>query len=311
MKYLKAYLAQHPVDAILSSGPPHTVHMIAKGVKAATGLPWIADFRDPWTNIDFYDQLMLTRWADRQHRRMERAVVQAADRLVTVSWVWAEEFRALGARDPRVITNGFDAADFAFDPPPLEKAFVCSHIGYLNRDRNNGLLWEAFGELARELPGFREDLQLRFIGKTDFVTFQQLEAQGLMDRVERIPYVPHSEVLTYTRSTQLLLLLVNNVPNVMGHIPGKTYEYIGSRRPVLAIGPETADFARVLTQTRSGVICDFEDKEKMKRTLLRWWRSYRKGQLTVEDADTEPFTRRAATGQMAAVLDELTADQAI
>lgn len=309
IRYLRDYLAAHPVEALLSSGPPHTVHLIAKGVKAATGLPWIADFRDPWTNIDFYDQLMLTRWADRRHRRLERGVVEAADRLVTVSWVWAEEFRALGASDPAVITNGFDPADFTPAAPPLEADFVCSHIGFLNRDRNNALLWEAFGELARELPDFRRDLRLRFIGKTDYITFQQLEAQGLMDRVERIPYLPHHEVLTYTRSTQVLLLLVNNVPNVMGHIPGKTYEYIGARRPVLAIGPETADFARVLRETCSGEVCGFEDKEKMKRTLLSWWRRYRKGQLAPAEAPVEAYTRRTATGQMAAVLNALTGGQ--
>ncbi|GAB4404259.1 MAG: glycosyltransferase family 4 protein [Bacteroidia bacterium] len=305
IRYLRRYLASHPVDAILSSGPPHSVHMIARGVKAATGLPWVADFRDPWTNIDFYDQLRLSRWADARHRRMEAQVVREADRVVTVSWVWGGEFRALGAREVRVITNGFDAADFAFRHPPLADAFVCSHIGYLNADRNAAALWEAFGELARELPGFRADLRLRFIGKTDHITFQQLEAQGLMDCVERLAYVPHSEVLNYTCSTQVLLLLVNDVPNVMGHIPGKTYEYIGSRRPVLAVGPEEADVARVIRETRSGEVCGFDDKAKMKRVLLDWWRRYRKGSLATEPGEVERYTRRAATGQMAAVLDEL------
>ncbi|MEM7370829.1 MAG: glycosyl transferase family 1 [Bacteroidota bacterium] len=306
VKYLTDYLDQHPVDAILSSGPPHTVHMIAKGLKQNTGLPWIADFRDPWTNIDFYDQLKLTKWADRRHHKMEASVIQEADSLVTVSWVWEKEFQELGAGTTKVITNGFDEEDFSDTAPPLSEKFICSHIGYLNRDRNSADLWEAFGELCREIPTFRDHLALRFVGKTDHITFQQLEAQGLTDLVEKIAYVPHNEVLRYTRSSQLLLLLVNNVPNVMGHIPGKTYEYIGSRRPILAIGPEDADFARVLSETKSGVICGFGEKEKMKRALLKMYQRYKKGKLNNEEADISRYTRRNATAQMAELLTDIT-----
>jgi hypothetical protein len=306
VRYLKQWLATHPVDAILSSGPPHSVHLIARGLQRASGLPWLADFRDPWTNIDFYDQLMLSRWADRRHRRLEHQVLRDANQVVTVSWTWAEELNALGATHTRVITNGYDHADFAGPAPALSPQFVCSHIGYLNRDRNNALLWEAFGELSRDIPGFRDDLCLRFIGKTDFITFQQLEAQGLSDRVERMDYLPHREVLSYTRSTQLLLLLVNNVPNVMGHIPGKTYEYVGAGRPILAIGPEQADFARVIRETDTGVVCGFDQKEQMKRELLRMYQAYRAGRLQITPKDRSRFTRQAAAGQMAAALGEMT-----
>lgn len=308
IRFLKHWLKTNQVDAILSSGPPHTVHMIARGLKEQTGLPWVADFRDPWTNIDFYDQLMLTSWGDRRHRKMEQQVIQTADRITTVSWVWGDEFRELGAKEVRVIPNGFDHADFDFEQPLLSKQFVCSHIGYLNRDRNNRPLWEAFAELCEEIPGFREQLVLRFIGKTDFIVFQQLEALGLSDCVEKIPYIPHSEVLTYTRSSQVLLLMVNNVPNVMGHIPGKTYEYIGSRRPILATGPEDADFAQVIQQTESGVVCGFEDKEKMKAALRQYFQDYRAGKLAnPENLVVKDFTRRAAAGKMAQVLAEVTA----
>jgi len=307
ISFLKKRVKELGVEAILSSGPPHSVHMIARGLKRATGLPWIADFRDPWTNIDFYDQLMLTRWADRRHHRMEASILREADKTVTVSWVWSKELQDLGAEDVPVITNGFDAADFQSAPPALTQKFVCSHIGYLNRDRNSGLLWEVFGELAREVEGFRENLEIRFVGKTDFQALQQLESQKLLDCVNRIDYVPHAEVLDYTRSTQVLLLMVNNVPNVMGHIPGKTYEYIGSGRPILAIGPEKADFARVIYETRAGIVCGFEDREKMKASLLAMYEAYLQGKLLGErdEAAALRFTRRASAEKMAGILDAL------
>jgi hypothetical protein len=127
-----------------------------------------------------------------------------------------------------------------------------------------------------------------------------------MDRVEVMPYMPHAEVLDYTCSSQVLLLLVNNVPNVMGHIPGKTFEYIASRRPVLAIGPETADFARVIRETSSGLVCGFEDAEGIKKALRHYYQQYRAGTLYNETADITSYSRKHQTGQMAEVLNSLT-----
>jgi glycosyltransferase involved in cell wall biosynthesis len=306
-KLLKEYLQKNPVDAIISSGPPHTAHIIARNLKRIFNIPWIADFRDPWTNIDFYDQLMLSKWADRIHHKMEKTVVHEADEVVTVSWAWEKEFAEMGAQSVRTINNGFDHNDFNFEKPPLEKKFVFSHVGYLNDDRNSPALWEAFGEICKEIPTIKEHLVLRFIGKTDFITFKQIEENGLGDCLEKIAYMPHNEVLNYTCSSQVLMLLVNNVPNVMGHIPGKTYEYIGSRRPILAIGPESADFAKVIRETNSGEVCGFEDKEKMKRVILSFFRKYKKKALFNEEGDTMKYTRKESTRKMALALDEITA----
>lgn len=305
IKHINTYLQDHPVDAILSSGPPHSVHLIAKGVKQANGLPWLADFRDPWTNIDFYDQLMLTRWADRRHRKLERAVLESADRVTTVSPTWQQELSDLGASDVSLVYNGYDPADFESDRGPVESAFCFNHIGFLNSDRNPPVLWEAFGELAREIPGFREALRFRFIGKTDHITFHQLEAQGLGDAIERIDYIPHSEALSRLCKAQVLLLLVNDVPNVMGHIPGKTFEYVASRRPILATGPEDADFAQVIIGTQSGVVCGFQDKDKMKRSILSFYRQYKKGNLKTAEAKIEGYSRKFAAGEIAKALDTL------
>ena len=305
-KLLTEYLKENPVDAIISSGPPHTAHIIARNLKRIIQKPWIADFRDPWTNIDFYDQLMLSRWADRIHHKMEKSVIQEAEKVITVSWAWEKEFAEMGANAVGVINNGFDHNDFNFEKPPLEEKFVFSHIGYLNGDRNPKALWEAFGGICKEIPTVKKNLVLRFIGKTDYITFQQIEENGLSDCVEKIAYVPHSEVLNYTCSSQVLMLLVNNVPNVMGHIPGKTYEYIGSRRPILAIGPEDADFAKVIRETNSGEICDFEDKEKMKRVILSYFRRYKKQELFNEAGDIMKYTRKESTRKMALELDKLT-----
>ncbi len=306
IKTLTKYLTEHPVDAIFSSGPPHSTHMIARGVKRNTGIPWLADFRDPWTNIDFYQQLMLTTWADKQHKKMEQSVIQEADKLVTVSWNMADEFRDLGREQVDVITNAFDHEDFDIPPQEPDNSFTFSHIGYLNTDRNPELLWKAFGELCEEIPSFKEHLSLKFIGKTDIKAFQDLEKYDLMSVVEKVDYMPHDEVVGLIGRSQVLLLLLNNTPNVLGIIPGKTFEYLAARRPILAIGPEQGDAARIIHDTGAGKVINFEDGEKMKRHLLKLFQQYKKGNLSVAEADITPYTRKAATERLAHLLTDMT-----
>lgn len=303
--FLVEKLRTEKIDAIISSGPPHTAHMIARNVHRATDIPWIADFRDPWTNIDFYDQLMLSKWADRRHRKMEASIVAECNRLTTVTWTWKEEFQALGAKQVEVITNGFDDADFPAAAPEPEEGFVFNYIGFLNEDRNNSLLWEAFGELCSDIPAMREVLRFRFVGKADHVVFRDLEKNGLLDLAERIDYVPHSEALAFLTKARYLILLINDVRNAMGHIPGKTYEYLGSRRPILCIGPEESDAARVIRECEAGEVCGFTDKEAMKRVILSWYQAYQAGDTMTRTGDISAFTRRAATQKMALALDQV------
>lgn len=306
VKFLKKYLSINPVDAIFSSGPPHTTHIIAREIKRNTHLPWLADFRDPWTNIDFYDQLMLTKWADRKHKQLERSVLQESDKLVTVSWQLADEFVELGRESVEVITNAFDQEDFDLPIQEAEPHFSFSHIGYLNTDRNPSPLWQAFGELCKEIPQFKEKLKLRFIGKTDILTFQELEKYGLMDVVEKVDYIPHEEVVRMLGKSQVLLLLLNDTPNAKGIIPGKTFEYLAARRPILAVGPEDGDASRVLEETGAGVMLDFRKGENMKRHLFNLFQRYKNGKLDVKEADITPYTRKAATQKLAGLLDEMT-----
>jgi len=308
VKLLKAYLQDKPVDAILSSGPPHSTHLIARNLKRHLGTPWLADFRDPWTNIDFYDQLMLTGRADRAHKAKEQSVIREADRMVTVSWSWAEDFRRLGRKDIETVTNGFDEADF---PETAEaerdEAFTICHIGSLNRDRNSLPLWETLAMMAGAHPAFKKALRLRFIGKTEANTFAQLSELGLEDNVENVAYMPHGEVVGELSRAHVLLLLTNDTPNVLGVVPGKIYEYLAARRPILAIGTTAGDAARILRETGAGVMCGFQGREAMERTLTTLFADYRNGASTYagDPAAIRQFTRRGAAGRVAEILEEM------
>jgi glycosyltransferase involved in cell wall biosynthesis len=305
VEYLATYLRSHPVDAVVSTGPPHSMHLIALGLKQKTGIPWLADFRDPWTNIDFYDKLMLTKSADRKHRELEKTVLQNADIVTSIGKQMADEFLQLGAKRVEVVANGFDEADFVFPNIELDKTFSISHVGSLNKDRNSEIFWSAVKELCDELPDFKEKLQLKLVGKTDHAVLESLGKYGLQQYLERTEYLPHDEVLKKSMSTQVLLLLLNNTPNAKGIMTGKFYEYLAAKRPIICIGPEDGEAAKTLEETGAGKVAGFDDKQKMKAILKVYFEKYQQYNLKVESAAIDNYSRRKLTGRFAELLEEI------
>jgi glycosyltransferase involved in cell wall biosynthesis len=309
IKYLSYYLKNNPVDAIVSTGPPHTTHLIALGIRKRLGIPWLADFRDPWTKIDFYDQLMLTSIADKRHQLLEQKVLKAADRIVTVSWNWAKDFDALGTPGTKVITNGFDPEDFPNINSEKPNTFLLTHIGSLNQDRNPEFLWKILGEKVHNDEVFRKMLRIRFIGKTDYNVFESLERNGLASYSEKIDYVPHDEALKLSADSAVLLLLINDTPNSLGIIPGKIFEYLATRRPILCIGPQEGDSARIVNQTNSGQVVNFGDETALISAINKLFNSYSGNELLQNNTAIDQFSRKVLTGDIARLLDEISTSQ--
>lgn len=256
VNYLKNYLKDNPVDVIVSTGPPHSMHLIALALKKELGVKWVADFRDPWTNIDFYQELMLSKWADSRHRQLEKEVLQQADLTVTIGYTMTEEMKALGAKRVETITNGFDEEDFPETDVPLDEDFTISHIGTFSPARNHPALWQAVAELKAENAEFAKRFKLRTVGVVDHRVRASIEVHGLKENWEEISYVSHDEVLKYQRSSHVLLVSINNTPNASGILPGKFFEYLASGRPILAIGPKHSDIGTVLSKTGAGKIVE-------------------------------------------------------
>lgn len=306
VQYLKSYLKEHPVDAIISTGPPHSMHLIALKLKEALGIPWIADFRDPWTEIDYYDDLHLSRWADKKQHKLEYKVLTEADRIVTVSWTWAKGLGRLGNRNVRVIQNGYDW-DFELteNKEPLSDEFSLTHLGIIGQARNSPTLWQVLRELKNELDGFGKSLKIRLIGQVDQSVVESLNVCGLMENTEIITQVPHNMVKRFQDSSQVLLLLVNNAPNAKGILTGKLYEYLASGRPILAIGPEDGDAAKLLEETQAGTIIDFDNKDKMKMAIKSLYHNYLEHNLTSNKSiETEKYSRRALAEEYARLIDK-------
>lgn len=304
-RYLIDYLKQNPVDAIISSGPPHSMHLIALQLKKKLNIPWIADFRDPWTNIDYYPELLLTPMADRKHHRLEKKVVTTADCVVTVGSKMTEEFSAMGAKRVETITNGFDTADYDNTPVELDKDFTIAHFGTINKARNPVVLWKALTQMLKTNTDFDKYLKLKFIGRMDASVMTSLQETGLIKYLDKTEFIPHNEVVTKERQSQLLLLLINNTPNAEGILTGKFFEYLAAKRPIVAIGPTKGDVANILHDSKAGEIAGFSDEQMLIEILTRYFNQFKAGKLNVSTENINTYSRYELTRKLTGILSDI------
>jgi len=224
VKYLKKYLKENPVDVIISTGPPHSMHLIALQLNKTFNIPWLADFRDPWTGIDFYHQLKLTTFANKLHHKLEKKVLSSATEVTVISRDMMNEFNGIVERTYKLVTNGYDEEDISPLPQnQLDVEFTVSHIGSLNSARNPVKLWKVLAEMADQNPLFAKSLKVKLVGKVDIGVIKSIEDFGLTQYLTRIEYMPHREVMNEIQKSQVLLLLINNTPNAKGILTGKIF----------------------------------------------------------------------------------------
>lgn len=305
VRYLSELLADDPVDVIITSGPPHSMHLIGLKLKRKFGIPWIADFRDPWTNIDFYHELMLTSVADSIHKRLERKVLTNADLVVTVNRAMQEEFLAKGAKQVSVISNGFDESDISETPEYTSEKLTFVHIGTLGEARNPLAFWQALGEMVKEQPSMADKVLVKLVGNVDFSVKEAVAKNNLEALVEYIPYLPHSEAIKEQATAGMLLLLVNNTPTAKGIVTGKLFEYLAATRPILAIGPEDGEVAEILKETAAGKIFDFKNATGLKKYLVESLQQFSEGKLKAEPMGTAKYSRRELTVRLAVEIENL------
>jgi glycosyltransferase involved in cell wall biosynthesis len=296
VKFLSNYLEKNPVDVIITTGPPHSLHLIGLHLKKKKDIKWISDFRDPWTEIDYFHKMPLNKKAKKKHHQLEREVLKNSDSVIVVGNTMRDQY--LKETDKVVtISNGFDTSDNK-EVSHLDIFFSITHVGMMNADRNPSDLWKILKEICLENPDFKSDLKIRLIGKIAKEVSHDLNIfdSGITEVVD---YVSYAEVKKYQLETQVLLLCINNVPSARGIITGKIFEYLQAKRPILAIGPEDGDAAEILKNTNSGSIFGFENKQKLKQHILELYKDYKKNQLIVNSENIEQYHRRELTRKLA------------
>lgn len=308
IKYLKRYLQEHPVDVIVSTGPPHSMHLIAKKVAKATGIKWIADFRDPWTEIFYFKHLKLSKYAFKRHRKLEQGVLDSADSIVVVSKKMQQDFTARTETPVHIITNGFDPSDFEevctktsasmpaesvestttnkngnVSSTPYSK-FILGHTGIFADNGNPDYLWEALIELSGSNSTFLNDLEIRFMGQVDKTILDSIKAAKLESKLINMGYVAHNVAVYWQKNSSVLLLPLRKEPESAAILTGKFFEYLASGSPILAFGPTEGDLAKAIKETECGTMVKFTDKEGTKREIERLYLEWKRGQKSEDKA---------------------------
>ena len=294
--YLKKYIQENDIDTIVTSGPPHSLHLIGLQLKKELNIKWLADFRDPWTTIGYHKALKLSSYAEKKHKALEKEVLNSADTIIVTSKTTKTEFQVITSRPIEVITNGYDIEHV--EKQPLDNKFSLAHIGSFLSERNPRILWQALQELVTENETFKNDFQLKLIGATSQEVLDTISEFELTNYVLNLGYVSHQEAVEHQRKSQVLLLIEINSDETKSIIPGKLFEYMISERPIIAIGPEGSDFAEIITSTNTGVFFTYDKKEELKAVLLNYYELYQKNNLKVNAVGLQQYSRKNLTEQL-------------
>jgi hypothetical protein len=304
VKKLQSYLKENPVDVILSNGPPHSNTRIATLIKKKTGIPWLADFQDPWSQVDYFRMLRLTKWGLRKHLRLEQEAFQAADKITIVSPTWKRDLEKIGAQNVSVLEWGYDPDDYKDLKRKPHKKFNIAHIGILGHDRNPIVLFKVLSELISENQNFREDFELSLVGQVDNSVRDTIAAFGLSKYTHDHGYVSRHDALQLTINSHILLLPLNQQDNVMGRIPGKLFEYLAVQRPIIVLGPKGSDSAKITESTNSGKSFSYKDAS-IKAHILKLYEQYKSGVLEVQQNNIERYSHENLIASISKELEEL------
>lgn len=306
IRYLKKYLEEHPVDVLLSSGPPHSVHLIAQRLNRDTGIPWVADFRDPWVNIYSNRFMKRTEKTNRRDLQLETSVLQQANAVTVVSPGLEHEFESRAQKVVKIF-NGYDPSDIPAVRPNASKHFELTYTGNYKANQDLPELWLALSELQQEVPGFSDQFTLHLVGKVADNVLESIRKAGIEGLLKLTDSVPHSKAIQFMVDSALLLFPIPLDKTNKLILTGKIFEYLAAQSPILGIGPVDGNAAKVLRESDRSDMIDYQDREGMKQQIIRVFKSWQKEGKASKHGGTahERFSRRGLTGSLAHLFNEI------
>lgn len=295
------------INYVFVSSPPHSSQLIGLQLKQRyPQLRWIADMRDPWTDIYYYKDLLHTTIAASKDARYEKKVLEVADEIIVVSEAIKRTFTAkstkINAGKVHVIPNGYDENDFAGEVNPETGAFVVSYVGTMADTYKPDVFFKAFAEVVRKHP--QQKVQFRFIGNAPWTLKKLTEEYGIESHCEWIGHVNHDEAIHYMRTSDMLLLIIPDSEGAEGILTGKLFEYLGAERIILGIGPLKGDAAKIIHDCNAGRMFERTEAEAMQEWLDQQVEAVlRKETIYNGNGQVKNFRRRELTKSAAAVIN--------
>jgi galactitol-specific phosphotransferase system IIB component len=301
--FLSNYLKENKIDTIITTGPPHSLHLIGLNLKEQIDVEWLADFRDPWTTIGYHKALKLTKSSETKHKDLESKVLNTADQIIVTSNHTKNEFLTKTQQPISVITNGYDSHSIRVEAKDAK--FTLAHIGSLLSNRNPEILWNVLAELIEENEDFKKAFQLNLIGVVSNDVLEAIYNSGLKDYVNVVGYVNHNDALKYQMKSQLLLLIEIDSEDTKAIIPGKVFEYLVSETPILALGPKDSDIEQIIKSTNTGTYFNYYEKDVLKLQILNYFKAYQHKNLKVNAVGLQPYSRKALAEKLSTLIKSI------
>ncbi|MEN8193013.1 MAG: glycosyltransferase [Bacteroidota bacterium] len=291
------------IDLIFSTSPPHTVQIIAKVLSNKSGLKWIADFRDPWMELIHYQTNKRSRLTVYLESKMEKRVLQSADKIITVS---NEIKKILCSKIDKlkvdVISNGYDDSDIKIESNSSNNnSFTIAYTGIISETKIPHALFSAIKKLKEE--GYL-NIKIIFAGKVPSKLDNEILNYNLKDNYIFKGYLSHDKSIKLLLESNVLLLIIDNIPNNKGILTGKLFEYFGVKNPIFGIGPIDGDAKELILKSNSGNMIDYNDNngayKLLKQMYIEWKEN--KSPYTFE---VKQFSRKNLTKILVDIFEEL------
>ena len=301
--FLSDYINKNVIDTIITTGPPHSLHLIGLHLKQSLNIKWVADFRDPWTTIGYHKSLKLMNFAKKKHNQLEQKVLNTVDEIIVTSNHTKNEFSLKSKQPIKVVTNGYDNNSVEINSK--DDKFTISHIGSLLSERNPLVLWEVLSELVSENQLFANAFQLNFIGIVSDAIINTVKSFGLINHLNILGYVNHDKAIEFQKKSQLLLLIEIDSEDTKAIIPGKLFEYMISETPIIGVGPKDSDVETIITESNTGSYFLYSEKEKLKTKVLSYFEDFKNGPLKSNPVGLQKYSRRNLTEKLSDILHQL------
>lgn len=283
-------LEKENIDTVITTSPPHSTQLIGLKLKETLNIKWIADLRDPWTDIYYYKSMLHTKWAKRKDLNYEKGVIEKSDKIVVVSdsikQLLINKSNLIQESKIHVIPNGFDEEDFSVSSTNKNNKFLLSYVGTITKDYPLDSIKKSITNL---------NINLEFTGKADHPTKHLLnEIAGFNNHVK------HKESINLLLASDMLLLVIPKIANNKGILTGKLFEYLGARKPILCIGPTDGDAAKIIQECKAGKTFDYSDENG----IYEFIETCMSNEFIFENKNHLNYSRRNLTKTLSKILND-------
>lgn len=284
-------LEKENIDTVITTSPPHSTQLIGLKLKETQDIKWIADLRDPWTDIYYYKSMLHTKWAKQKDLNYEKRVIEKSDKVVVVSdsikQLLLNKSNLVQESKIHIIPNGFDDDDFLVSSKNNNSKFLLSYVGTITKDYPLDSIKKSISNL---------NINLEFTGKADEPTKLLLNEVASFNN-----HVKHKESINLLLASDMLLLVIPKISNNKGILTGKLFEYLGARKPILCIGPTDGDAAKIIEECKAGKTFDYSDENG----IYDFIETYMSNEFIFENKNYLKYSRRNLTKNLSKILTDM------